>query len=267
MLRSLYTASSGMKGNQLYMDTISNNLSNVNTTGYKKVRLEFQDLLYQTLEEPGGIHSNGQSKPGGIQVGLGVAPATTQRVFTTGSMLPTGNQTDVAINGDGFFQIRTPNGELRYTREGAFKVSADGYLVNSQGYLLDPPVQLPNASENLANGGVNIGPNGQVLVQRPGQDVFEEVGQLEMARFINPGGLKAVGGNLFAWTEAAGEPITGKPGENGMGDIASGYVEASNVQMVEEMIAMIVAQRAYEISSKAITTSDQMLQTANQLKN
>lgn len=269
MLRSLYTASSGMKATQLYMDTISNNLSNVNTSGFKKTRVDFEDLIYQTLQEPGSIHENGVSKPTGIQVGLGVAPVSTTKIFTQGNMLATGKLTDVAIQGEGFFKIRTPDGATKYSRDGSFSISGDGYMVNGQGYPVEPPIQIPTNMTNVSNGGIQIGETGLVQLSykdADGKDVQENIGQIELTRFINPSGLKSSGGNLYDWSEAAGEAMTGNAGENGVGTLRSGYLEASNVQMVEEMVSMIIAQRAYEINSKSITTSDSMMQTANQLK-
>lgn len=266
MLRSLYTAASGMKANQLYIDTISNNLSNVNTSGFKKTRVDFEDLVYQTMQEPGGIHQAGMSKPTGVQVGLGVAPVSTTKIFTQGNMLATNRLNDVAITGDGFMRIRTPDGTVKFTRDGSFGISGDGYLVNGQGYAVDPPIQIPTNNADISNGGIQIADDGTVRVKFNDSDIAEVVGQIEMTRFINPAGLKSVGGNLYEWSEAAGQPVEGRPGENGMGTLRSGYLEASNVQMVEEMVSMIIAQRAYEINSKAITTSDDMLQTANQLK-
>lgn len=266
MLRSLYTAASGMKANQLYIDTISNNLSNVNTTGFKKSRVDFEDLVYQTLQEPGGIHQNGASRPSGVEVGLGVAPVSTTKIYTQGNMTATNKPTDMVIQGDGFMKVRLPSGEIKYTRDGSFGISGDGYLVNNQGYSLEPAVQIPLNSKDAAAGGLTIGEDGGIFVKSPGSDTQEQVGQIELTRFINPAGLKSIGNNLYEWNDAAGQMIEGKPGENGMGTIRSGFLEASNVQMVEEMVSMIIAQRAYEINSKAITTSDEMLQTANQLK-
>lgn len=218
------------------------------------------------MQEPGGIHENGASRPSGVEVGLGVAPISTTKIYTQGNMLTTNKPTDLVIAGDGFMKIRMPSGEVKYTRDGSFGISGDGYLVTNQGYSMEPPVQIPINSEQAAAGGLTIGEDGAILVKNPGSDSQEQVGQIELTRFINPSGLKSLGGNLYEWTDAAGQPVESKPGENGMGTIKSGFLEASNVQMVEEMVSMIIAQRAYEINSKAITTSDEMLQTANQLK-
>lgn len=261
MLRSLYTAATGMKANQTYVDNISHNLSNVNTVGFKKQKIEFEDLIYQNLQRPGGEMEDGNRAPVGIQVGLGTRVVATNRMFMQGNLEQTGNSTDVAIEGEGFFQVRLPSGEVGYTRNGAFKLNADGYLTTSQGYLVEPSINVPDDAQELT-----ISATGSVAVMRTGAELPDEIGNLELARFINPAGLRAEGGNVFTQTEASGIPIIGYPGEEGLGNVKNQFVEMSNVQMVEEMVGMIVAQRAYEISSKAITTSDEMLQTANQLK-
>lgn len=260
MMRSLYTAASGMKANQLYVDNISNNLSNVNTAGFKKSRVDFEDLMYQTLEEPGMMNADGMGKPTGKQIGLGVAVVGTQKMFHQGEMTQTSNSLDLAIQGDGFFQIRMPSGEMGYTRNGGFQINGEGYLTSAQGMYLEPGIQIPVGFNELT-----VGTDGTVAsVDLEGN--VEEIGQIELARFVNPAGLKSLGGNLFAANPAAGEIMIENPGDNNMGYLRSSYLEASNVQMVEEMVDMIVAQRAYEISSKSISTSDEMLQTANQLK-
>jgi flagellar basal-body rod protein FlgG len=261
MIRSLYTAATGMKANQLYIDNISNNLSNVNTMGFKKSRVDFEDLIYQNQSEAGAQRDDGTSKPAGLQVGLGVAPVANQKIFTQGSLTSTGNPTDIAVHGDGFLQISMPNGETSYTRDGSLKVSHDGYLVNSQGYLLEPNISLPETYSNLT-----ISSTGTVAVNVPGEDLPLTVGEIETARFVNPVGLKSLGGNLYQMTEASGLPVVDTPGNGSHGTLANQYLESSNVQLVEEMVNMIVAQRAYEVSSKSITTADDMLQTTNQLK-
>jgi len=261
MIRSLYTAATGMKTNQLYVDNIANNLANVNTTGFKKSKLEFEDLLYQTLVEPGSGTEEGAKHPAGLQVGVGVRAISNQKVHTQGNLTQTGNQEDMAIAGDGFFQIMTPDGKMAYTRDGSFKISEDGTLVNSQGYMLEPEIVIPEGAR-----GLTVDEFGRVYVTLEGEGLSEEIGQLELARFINPGGLKSLGQNLFEMTPASGIPEIGVPGEDGIGTVRAGYLETSNVQLVEEMVNMIVAQRAYEISSKAIQTSEEMLQMANQLK-
>lgn len=261
MIRSLYTAATGMVANQTYVDNISNNLSNVNTTGFKKQQIEFEDLMYQNLQKPGGELEDGNRAPVGIQIGLGTRVVATNHVFLQGNLQQTGNSTDVAIEGDGFFQVRMPNGEIGYTRTGAFKINAEGYLTTSQGYLLEPSVNIPDDTKSMT-----ISADGLVSVVRTADGLAEEIGQLELARFVNPAGLLAQGGNIYTQSDASGMPIVGAPGEEGLGTVKNQYVEMSNVQMVEEMVGMIIAQRAYEISSKAITTSDEMLQTATALK-
>ena len=261
MIRSLYTAASGMLANQMTVDTISNNLANVNTTGYKKTKMEFQDLLYQTMVEPGGSTSEGVKLPGSLQVGLGVKPSGSNRSFEQGTITSTGNPWDVAITGNGFFQMRMPDGTLSYTRDGSFKTNADGVVVNAQGNYLDPQIQVPPNSSNPI-----VSADGRVTVTLQGQSEPTEIGKIELSSFVNPVGLRALGQNLYQESEASGKPLSGSPGENGTGSLANQYLEASNVQMVEEMVNLIVAQRAYEISSKGITTADQMLQTANNLR-
>ncbi|HSQ41902.1 MAG TPA: flagellar basal-body rod protein FlgG [Fibrobacteraceae bacterium] len=261
MMRSLYTAAAGMKVNQTYVDNISNNLSNINTVGFKKSSLQFEDLIYQTMQEPGGETAEGVTAPLGIQIGLGSRVAATDRDFSQGSLDETGNSTDAAIEGDGFFQIRLPNGETAYTRAGNFSLSSDGYLCTSQGYILEPGIVIPDDADDMY-----IDEDGKVMATLTEDEEAEELGQIELARFINPAGLSAQGGNLYLQTEASGEPILGTPGDDNFGSIKNQYLEASNVDMVDEMVGMIIAQRAYEISSKSITTSDDMLQTATSLK-
>jgi flagellar basal-body rod protein FlgG len=262
MLRSLYTSATGMKSNQLYIDNISNNLSNVNTSGYKKSKLEFQDLLYQTLIEPGGSNADGAKSPQGLQVGLGVRSAANQRIFSQGNLQETKNPLDVAISGVGFLQIQLPGGEIGYTRDGSLKVSSDGTLVNSNGFPLEPMIQIPQGAKE-----VGIDAYGNVSVVMDDTGASEEIGQIELAKFLNPAGLKSIGNNMYLSTSASGDAEVDSPGNNGLGTLNQGYQEASNVELVEEMVAMIMAQRAYEVSSKAIQTSDSMLQIANQLKN
>lgn len=261
MMRSLYTAASGMMANQMTVDTISNNLANVNTTGYKKTKMEFQDLLYQTMIEPGGTTSEGVKLPGSLQVGLGVKSSGSSRSFEQGAITRTGNAWDVAIAGNGFFQMRMPDGTTTYTRDGSFKVNADGVLVNAQGNYLDPQIQVPAKST-----GHQIGNDGRVTVVPEGQTDSIEIGRIELASFVNPTGLKALGQNLYQETEASGRALSSTPGENGTGQLNGQNLEGSNVQLVDEMVNLIVAQRAYEISSKGVTTADQMLQTANNLR-
>jgi flagellar basal-body rod protein FlgG len=261
MLRSMYSAATGMEAQQLYMDTISHNLSNVNTTGYKRSKLEFQDLMYQTLKEPGMRNAEGEMAPCGIEVGLGVKPAATQRIFEQGSLNQTGNTMDVAIKGEGFYQVNMPDGTIAYTRDGSFKLTSDGMIVTSDGYSIAPQISVPEGAQDLG-----ISPEGKVTAILAGQATSTEIGQIEIARFVNPSGLRALGENLFGVSDASGEAILETPGENGIGTLSQGYSEASNVQVVEEMVNMITAQRAYEIVSKSIQVSEDMLQVANNLK-
>jgi flagellar basal-body rod protein FlgG len=261
MIRSMYSAATGMEAQQLYMDTISHNLSNVNTTGYKRTKMEFQDLMYQTLKEPGMRNAEGEMAPCGIEVGLGVKPAATHRIFEQGSLNQTSNSMDVAIQGEGFYQVNMPDGSIAYTRDGSFKTTSDGTIVTSDGYPIAPQISIPEGAQSLG-----ISQEGKVTVILSGQATSTEIGQIEIARFVNPAGLRALGQNLYGESDASGEPVLETPGENGMGTLQQGYTEASNVQVVEEMVNMINAQRAYEIVSKSIQVSEEMLQVANNLK-
>jgi flagellar basal-body rod protein FlgG len=250
-----------MKANQLFIDNISNNLANVNTTGYKKSKLEFQELLYQTIVEPGSGAADGAKSPAGLQLGLGVRSVANQKIFGQGNLQETKNPFDMAITGSGFLQVQMPSGEVAYTRDGSFKISNDGTLVTSQGFPLEPQITVPDGAHDI-----QIDATGKVSVQMADAGSSEEIGQIELVKFLNEGGLKSMGNNLYQVSPASGEPESGTPGTNGLGTLAQGYLEASNVELVEEMVSMIVAQRAYEISAKAIQTSDSMLQLANQLK-
>jgi flagellar basal-body rod protein FlgG len=261
MIRSLYTGATGMEAQQLYMDTISHNLANVNTNSYKRSKIEFQDLLYQTLKEPGTRNFEGGMAPAGIEVGLGVKPAATQRIFQQGSLTQSENSMDIAISGDGFYQLAMPDGTTTYTRDGSFKLTSDGTVVTSGGLPLYPQINIPQGAQDF-----QAEKTGRVTVMMPGESDRTEIGQLELARFVNPAGLKALGDNLYAASEASGEPVVEDPGSNGMGTLEQGYSEASNVQIVQEMVNMITAQRAYEIVSKTITVSEEMMQIANNLK-
>ncbi|MCD6419625.1 MAG: flagellar basal-body rod protein FlgG [Synergistetes bacterium] len=261
MIRALWTAASGMMAQQLNIDTISNNLSNVNTTGFKKNRAEFEDLIYQTTAEAGTPVATGLTLPTGIQVGLGVRPSATQKLFMQGNIYQTENPLDIAIEGDGFFQVTLPDGTIAYTRDGSFKLDANGNVVTSDGYFIEPPITIPQNATSIS-----ISPEGVVSVKVPGQVAAQNVGQIQLARFVNPAGLKAVGDNLFKETDASGAPIVANPGTNGMGNLRQGFLEASNVQVVEEMVKLITAQRAYESNSKSIQTADDMLRIANGLK-
>ena len=257
----MMTAATGMEAQQMYMDTISNNLSNVNTNGFKRSRIEFQDLMYQTLREPGVRNFEGSMAPAGIEVGLGVRPASTQRIFEQGSFQGTENQLDMVIEGEGFFQITLPDGTTAYTRDGQFKPSSDGSIVTSSGFFLSPQITIPENSTDLT-----VTKEGRISVVLPGETDSTEIGQIELVRFINPSGLRGLGGNLYAETEASGAPIISLPMEEGAGTILAGFTESSNVQIVDEMVNMISAQRAFEIISKAIQVGEDMMQVANNLK-
>ncbi len=261
MLRSLYTAATGMDAQQLKMDTIANNLANANTTGFKKVRPEFEDLLSETLRPAAGPDAQGGSQPAPLQVGLGVKTASTTRTFSQGDLLNTGNKLDVAIEGTGFFRVQRPSGELAYTRAGNFSVDATGRLVTSGGDLVEPGITVPQDAKDIT-----IKADGTVLAQMPGREDLMELGQLELTTFQNPAGLSALGGNLFEATAASGEAIHGKPGDAGVGSLSQGFLESANVKAVEEMIEMISTQRAYELNSKVIQTADQMLQRLTSLR-
>ncbi len=261
MIRSLWTAATGMAAQQLNLDVISNNLANVNTNGFKKSRVDFQDLVYQTLKPAGVAEAQGIEQPTGTQVGLGTRVVGTQKLFGQGEMKQTSNPLDVAIEGAGFFKILTPSGEIAYTRDGSFKPDSQGRLVTSDGFPLQPDITIP--PETLE---VSIGVDGTVSVMLPGQNQAQAQGQIQIARFSNPAGLMSIGRNLFKPTTASGEENLGTPSQNGFGALTSSMLELSNVQVVEEMVNMIVAQRAYETNSKSIQTADQMLELANNLR-
>lgn len=261
MLRSLFIAATGMEAQKLNIDVIANNLANVNTVGFKKSRADFQELLYQNLKTPGATSAEGVEIPSGIQVGLGVRPVAVQKLFLQGDFVNTSNSLDLSIEGDGFFQIMVPDGTIAYSRAGAFKLDSEGRIVNSDGYPLEPAITVPADTLNIT-----VGSDGKVTVLQSGNSTPTEIGQIELARVINPGGLKALGRNLFVLTGSSGEPITGNPSSEGLGTITQGFLEMSNVNIVEEMVNMILSQRAYEINSKAVQTSDEMLQVANNLK-
>ena len=261
MIRGLYTAASGMVAQQQNIDVISNNIANVNTTGFKQDRAEFQDLMYQSLNYTAGATSATTNNPTGIDVGLGVKTAGIQKNFIQGSLKETGNSFDVAIAGEGFFKITTPTGETAYSRDGSFKKDNEGALVTSQGYKLDPEIVIP---EGLIK--ISIANDGIVTGEDAATGDITQLGQITIANFINPAGLSPKGNNLYSATEVSGAPVEGNPGLNGMGYLQQGMLEGSNVQLVTEMVALITAQRAYEANSKSITTTDTMLQTVNQLK-
>lgn len=264
MLRSLWTGASGMVAQQFNIDTISNNLANVNTYGFKKNRADFEDLIYQHQVLAGTPSTAVSEIPTGVYVGHGVKVAATQKLFEMGSLQATGNKFDIAITSEvGFFKILMPDGGFGYTRDGSFKIDSRRQIVTSQGYLLEPPITLPPGA---INDSLQINENGEVNV-RIGDDIRPtRIGQIDTYRFVNPAGLKAIGKNLFKETVASGPEIQGTPGFEGMGALAQGFLETSNVKLVEEMVNMIVAQRAYESNSKAVTTSDSMLSTAIGMK-
>jgi flagellar basal-body rod protein FlgG len=261
MIRSLWTAATGMQAQTSNIDVISNNLANVNTAGFKRSRADFQDLLYDTLRSPGTSSGGGSQVPTGIQIGHGTRTVSTQKIFVQGDFQNTQNELDIAIEGQGFFQITQANGDIGYTRAGNFKVDSEGRMVSPDGLLLEPEITVP--TDALA---VSIGSDGIVSVMQAGQTAPSEVGTIELARFVNPAGLHSIGRNLYVPTAASGDATTGNPGEDGFGTLAQGFLEMSNVSVVDEMVNMITAQRAYEINSKAIQAADDMLQTANNLK-
>ncbi len=261
MIKAMRTAASGMSAQQMNVDTIANNLSNVNTTGFKRTKIEFQDVLYQNIKRAGTASAVGAQVPVGLSIGYGTRAAATSRQFTTGDLQLTGNPLDLAISGDGFFQIQHPDGSTVYTRDGALKISGDGRVVNSDGFYLLPEVTIPDGSVSIS-----VGTDGVMEVLLSGQNDPQQVGQIELARFINPAGLTALGRNLYQITPASGAPITDIPTQNGLGQLDQGYLEGSNVTVVDEMVNMIVAQRAYEMNAKAIQTADDMSATANNIK-
>ena len=260
MIRSLWIAKTGMEGQQTKLDAIANNLANVGTNGFKRGDVVFQDLMYQNLRQTGAASSEQTQLPTGLQVGLGVQVAASTRNFSQGSLQQTGANLDVAIQGKGFFQIQLPDGTTGYTRDGSFQVDANGQLVTSAGNPVQPGITIP------ANAlGVTIADDGTVQVKIAGQTAPQSLGQLQLASFVNPAGLDALGGNLYAETAASGTPNSGAPASDGLGSLKQGHVEGSNVNVVEELVSMIATQRAYELNSKAIQTSDQMLQRLSQL--
>ena len=261
MIRALWTSATGMQAQALNLDVISNNLANVNTSGFKKSRAEFQDLLYETIKPAGTSSSQDSQVPTGIQIGHGARPSTVLKIFTQGDMENTNNELDLAIEGDGFFKIIQPNGETAYTRDGAFKLDRDGRIVNSDGFALEPEITIPTDAVSIA-----VGMDGTVSVLQAGDSTPSEVGTIELARFVNPAGLVSTGRNLYLTSEASGDEMSGIPGEDGLGSLAQGFLEMSNVSVVDEMVSMITAQRAYETNSKSIQTADEMLQLANNIK-
>jgi len=259
-MRSLWIAKSGMEAQQTQLDHISHNLANSSTNRYKRSHAVFEDLMYQNLRQTGANSSEQTQLPTGLQVGLGVRPVATSRQFTQGNLQQTGNHLDVAIKGNGFFQIDMPDGSVGYTRDGAFQLNSEGQLVTNTGYLVQPGITVPANAQS-----VTIAADGTVTAAMPGQPQPQQLGQIQVATFINPAGLEPRGENLFTETVASGTPQTGTPATENFGGLAQGFVETSNVNVVEELVTMIQAQRAYEMNSKAIQTSDQMLAKLSQL--
>jgi flagellar basal-body rod protein FlgG len=260
MIRSLWISKTGLDAQQTQMDVISNNLANVSTNGFKRSRAVFEDLLYQTLRQPGAQSSQQTTIPSGLQLGTGVRPVAAERIHTQGNLQQTGNALDVAINGAGFFPVLLPDGTTGYTRDGSFQTDAQGQLVTANGFVVQPPITIPANSTSIT-----IGRDGVVSVTQAGVAVPVQIGQLQLTTFINPAGLQSQGENLYVETASSGTPSTSVPGLNGTGVLNQSYVETSNVNVVEELVNMIQTQRAYEINSKSIQTSDQMLQRLTQL--
>lgn len=260
MIRSLWISKTGMEAQQTQLDTISHNLANTSTNGFKRGHVVFEDLIYQNLRQAGAASSEQTQLPTGLQVGLGVRPVATSRSFSQGNLQQTSNNLDVAIKGNGFFQIQMPDGTTAYTRDGSFQVDANGQLVTNNGYPVQPGITVPANAQSIT-----IAADGTVNVALPGQAAPTSIGQIQLASFVNPAGLEPRGQNLYAETAASGTANTGAPTSNGLGSVQQGYVETSNVNVVEELVSMIATQRAYELNSKAIQTSDQMLQKLGQL--
>lgn len=260
MIRSLWISKTGLEAQQTQMDVVSNNLANVSTTGFKRSRAVFEDLLYQNLRQPGAQSSQQTQIPSGLQIGTGVRPVAAERIHTQGNLQQTSNKLDMAIQGAGFFQVLMPDGSTAYTRDGSFQTDNQGQLVTSNGYVVQPAMTIPaNATT------VTVGMDGVVTITQAGVAAPVQVGSMQLATFINPAGLESMGQNLYLESASSGTPSTNVPGTNGTGSISQGYVETSNVNVVEELVNMIQTQRAYEINSKAITTSDQMLQKLSQI--
>jgi len=262
MMRALWSSASGMVAQQKNIDVISNNISNVNTAGFKRSRADFQDMIYRTIRPAGTINLSGAQIPTGIEIGHGARLVATPRMFAEGSLQETGNPLDLAIAGAGFYQVKMPDDTIAYTRAGNFNLDKNGRIVTADGLPLEPEIIIPPDVEQH----ISITNDGDVQVKQPGQTDGQSVGQIEIARFVNPAGLHGIGHSLFVQTEASGAPDVGKPGEKGLGTIEGQTLELSNVQIVDEMVGLIVAQRAYEVNSKAIQTADEMLGIANALR-
>ncbi len=260
MIRSLWISKTGLDAQQTKMDVISNNLANVSTNGFKRARAVFEDLLYQTIRQPGAQSSQQTQLPSGLQLGVGVRPVATENIFTQGSLQQTGNSRDIAIQGEGFFQVLMPDGTTAYTRDGAFQSDVNGQLVTSSGFVIQPAITIPPNTLSIT-----VARDGTVSALVPGSATPIQVGNVQLAGFINPAGLQKVGENLYLQTASSGVANPNAPGTNGLGLLNQGFVETSNVNVVEELVGMIQTQRAYEINSKSIETSDQMLQRLAQL--
>lgn len=258
MLKAFFTSATGMRAQELLIDNTANNLANVNTTGFKRSHMEFADLIYDVSKLPGAPTSEGQTSPIGLQIGNGVRPVGTTNVFTQGGSIETGVATHMAIEGDGFFKVLMPDGSEGYTRDGSFQVDAQGQLVNGDGKLVDPGITIPPTAEQIA-----ISPVGEVSFLE--NNVIASSGTIELYRFANPAGLRQLGGNIYAATEASGAELAGNPGDTGFGSIRQGSIEGSNVEVVSEMVSLITAQRAYEINSRAIRAGDEMLSNTSQI--
>jgi len=258
MSESLYIAASGMHAQQLNIDVIANNLANVNTTGFKKSRVDFEDLMYREVSKTNGLIGDQQNKHA---VGVGSGIAGTSKVFSEGEVKKTESPLDLAVLGEGFFEVVMPDGSYGYTRSGSFRINSDGYISNSDGYVVSPLVQIPNDAEQVL-----IQPDGTVKVQVAGEDGLVEIGQFEMAKFVNPSGLNPIGSNLYLPTQDSGDAIYQTPGEEGVGTVQQGFLETSNVKLVEELTNLVLAQRAYEINSKVVQASDEMLSIVNNLR-
>ncbi len=261
MIRALFSAASGMSAQQMNVDNIANNLANANTSGYKTRRVQFQDLLYQTLLQPGASASQQTILPAGLQLGLGTRPSSNEIIFTQGNFLQTNNPLDVVIQGRGFFQVLQPNGQLAYTRAGQFQLDKDGNLVTAGGNPVQPQISIPPDAQSIT-----IAPDGTVTYTQPNQTTAQVAGQIQLANFQNPSGLSTIGNNLYTPTEASGDATLGAPGgAEGLGSLQQGYTEQSNVSVVEEFINLIVSQRAYEANSKVVKAADEMYQNVNNL--
>jgi len=260
MIRALYTAATGLQAQQFNTDVIANNIANANTPGFKRDRINFQDLLYQTFRRAGQSTLSGSMVPSSLRVGHGVRPISTQKIFLVGAAQQTGNPLDMMINGDGFFQVTMADGSAAFTRDGGFKVDASGNMVTSDGLLIEPAITIPADATR-----VDVATDGTVSVLIGADNTLSQVGQIQLVRFQNPAGLEAVGQNLFKQTDASGDPVSGSPGEEGFGQIAQGFIEMSNVSIVDELVNLIVAQRAFETNSRAVSVADQLLSIANNL--